>query len=99
MALRARSGAPAHTHGRPTDGIQKTPYRTWLSQARAAGYNVVWAPLKAEYRAKFNVTAAIAKFQELEGVEYGVNACLCARKSERLRARVAQATTTCCGAG
>jgi hypothetical protein len=32
---------------------------------------VVWAPLSAANRAKFNETAAVAKFHEMEGLEYG----------------------------
>jgi hypothetical protein len=32
---------------------------------------VVWAPLSAASRAKFNETAAIAAFKQLEGLDYG----------------------------
>mmetsp|Transcript_16542 Transcript_16542/g.23228 ORF Transcript_16542/g.23228 Transcript_16542/m.23228 type:complete len:581 (-) Transcript_16542:228-1970(-) len=55
----------------PTNGIQKTPWKQWLAQAKAAGYNLVHAPLSAEMRAKFNETAAIEMFKEMEGVDYG----------------------------
>lgn len=55
----------------PTNGIQKTPYATWIAQAKAAGYNMLWAPLKAEERAKFNETAALDFFAKMEGVDYG----------------------------
>jgi len=55
----------------PTNGIQKTPYRKWLKQAEEAGYNVAWAPLNKQYRAKFNETAAVAFFKENEGLDYG----------------------------
>jgi hypothetical protein len=34
----------------------------------------VWAPLNPEYRAKFNETAALNRFLELEGLEYGTGA-------------------------
>lgn len=55
----------------PTNGIQKTPYRTWLKQAQEAGYNVVWAPLDRKNRARFNETAAVEFFHENEGLDYG----------------------------
>jgi len=55
----------------PTNGIQKTPYRTWLKQAEEAGYNVVWVPLSKQSRARFNETAAVAFFQSNEGLDYG----------------------------
>jgi len=55
----------------PTNGIQKTPYKTWIQQARDAGYNLVWAPLSPEQRANFNVTAAYEFFTSVEGVDYG----------------------------
>jgi hypothetical protein len=55
----------------PTNGIQKTPYKQWLKQAEEAGYNVVWAPLNAVNRAKFNEEAAVAFFKENEGLDYG----------------------------
>lgn len=55
----------------PTNGIQKTPYTTWLKQAQEAGYNVVHAPLNAAYRAKYNSSAAIEFFKENEGLDYG----------------------------
>ena len=55
----------------PTNGIQKTPYKTWLKQAEEAGYNVVHVPLSAKSRKLFNTTAAIDFFQSVEGLEYG----------------------------
>jgi len=55
----------------PTDGIQKTPFKQWILQARAAGYQVVHAPLDKEIAASFNTTAAWNLFNQLEGVEYG----------------------------
>lgn len=55
----------------PTNGIQKTPYKTWLKQAQEAGYNVVHVPLNAKSRANFNATAALNFFNENEGFDYG----------------------------
>jgi hypothetical protein len=55
----------------PTNGIQKTPYATWLKQADQAGFNVVHAPLNAATRALFNESAAIEFFRTVEGVDYG----------------------------
>lgn len=55
----------------PTDGIQKTPYKQWIAQARAAGYQVVHAPLSLDIAKNFNVSAAWDLFHEVEGVEYG----------------------------
>ncbi len=51
----------------PTNGIQKTPYKTWLKLAEAAGYNVVHAPLSAAVRGRFNEQAAIDFFRSVEG--------------------------------
>lgn len=55
----------------PTNGIQKTPYSTWLKQAEQAGFNVVHAPLSDSVRAKFNEQAAVDFFRTVEGVDYG----------------------------
>lgn len=55
----------------PSNGIQRTPYRQWLEQARAAGYNVVLAPLAPKYRQRFNATAANEFFRSVEGLQYG----------------------------
>ena len=55
----------------PTNGIQKTPFKQWISQAKAAGFNVVHAPLNAENRAKFNTSAALEFFSTVEGLNYG----------------------------
>lgn len=60
----------------PTNGIQKTPYETWLKQAAEASYNVVHAPLKASYRAKYNSTAAVNFFHANEGLDYGFQTML-----------------------
>ena len=55
----------------PTDGIQKTPYQQWLSQAQKADFNVVHVPLSQESRRKWNDTAAVEFFLSAEGFEYG----------------------------
>lgn len=55
----------------PTNGIQRTKYRTWIEQARAAGYSVVHAPLADKYRSMFNETAANAFFHRYAGLNYG----------------------------
>ena len=60
----------------PTNGIQKTPYTTWIKQAEAAGYNAVWAPLDPARRAKLNVTAMWDFFSTVEGLQYGYETML-----------------------
>jgi hypothetical protein len=55
----------------PTDGIQKTPYATWIQQAKSANYSAVWAPLSADARSRFDVGKAQAYFESVEGFEYG----------------------------
>jgi hypothetical protein len=52
----------------PVNGIQKTPYRTWLQQVKAAGQQAVHAPLTPEARALFNESAALEWFLEHEGL-------------------------------
>ena len=53
------------------NGIQRTPYRQWLKQAKNASYNVVWAPLSPAAAAAFNESAASAYFFTQEGFDYG----------------------------
>eukprot|EP01060_Flectonema_neradi_P016867 TRINITY_DN234_c1_g1_i5.p1 TRINITY_DN234_c1_g1~~TRINITY_DN234_c1_g1_i5.p1 ORF type:complete len:659 (+),score=196.41 TRINITY_DN234_c1_g1_i5:46-2022(+) len=60
----------------PTNGVQKTPYTTWIKQAEAAGYNAVWAPLDPAQRAKLNVTAMWEFFSTVEGLQYGYHTLL-----------------------
>ncbi len=55
----------------PTNGIQKTPWNLWIQQAINASYNVVHAPLTKAAAAQFNVTAALAWFETVEGFDYG----------------------------
>jgi hypothetical protein len=61
----------------PTNGIQMTPFKTWMDQAFAADYNAVHLPLSAAARAKFNTTAAVEWFfSTAKGLPYGC-VCLC----------------------
>ena len=55
----------------PTNGIQCTPYKQWVVQARKASQNVVHLPLSAEFAAKFNSSAAFEFFKRNEGLNYG----------------------------
>lgn len=55
----------------PTNGIQRTPYRQWLQQAREAGYSVVHAPLSPKYRAMYDADKANAFFHAHSGLSYG----------------------------
>ena len=54
-----------------TNGVQKHPYNEWMVKAKAASYNVVWAPLNPTARAVFNATAALEYFSTVEGFDYG----------------------------
>ena len=58
------------------DGVQRTPWATWVARARAAGYNAVLLPLSARARAAYNATAARAFFFEAQGLEYGYETLL-----------------------
>jgi hypothetical protein len=60
----------------PTNGLQRTPYRQWIDQAREAGFAAVHAPLAPKYRAMFDVNAANAFFHSVEGIDYGYGALL-----------------------
>lgn len=60
----------------PTNGIQCHEWNNWLQLAKAAGHNVVWAPLSAEARAQFNETAAVEFFKAHEGLDYGYHTLL-----------------------
>lgn len=60
----------------PVNGIQRTPYKQWIDQARAAGFSVVHAPLAPEYRDMFDAQAANAAFHNLDGIDYGYSTLL-----------------------
>ena len=53
------------------NGIQCTVYKEWISKAKAAGFQVTWAPLSPANRALYNEDAAYTFFKSLEGVNYG----------------------------
>lgn len=57
----------------PTHGLQRTPYKTWMKQAKEASFNVVLMPLKAEAIRKFDVEATRQFFFETEGLPYGMH--------------------------
>jgi len=53
------------------NGIQRTPYKQWITQAKAAGFQVVHAPLGAKAAANFDEDKANAWFKTVEGYNYG----------------------------
>jgi len=55
----------------PTNGIQITPWQTWIKQAKEASYNVVHLPLDPKIASKFNVSNAIDFFYSVQGLPYG----------------------------
>jgi hypothetical protein len=55
----------------PTNGIQKTPWDTWINQAEKAGYNVVHLPLNPTIASKLDSNAAIAFYNSVQGLPYG----------------------------
>eukprot|EP01061_Rhynchopus_euleeides_P020964 TRINITY_DN340_c0_g1_i1.p1 TRINITY_DN340_c0_g1~~TRINITY_DN340_c0_g1_i1.p1 ORF type:complete len:659 (+),score=214.45 TRINITY_DN340_c0_g1_i1:77-1978(+) len=57
----------------PTNGIQCNPWDTWIKQATQAGFNLVWAPLDPEQRAKLDAEKMWAFFNETSGFDYGYN--------------------------
>lgn len=55
----------------PKLNIQRTPWKKWMEYAENADFNAVLLPLKDEYRAKFNQSAAESWFKWMEGYPYG----------------------------
>lgn len=55
----------------PTAGLQRTPFKTWIQQAKNADFNVVWLPLSEESAQKFNTETAKEWFEAHEGLPYG----------------------------
>uniref|UniRef100_A0A6B2L2L9 Uncharacterized protein n=1 Tax=Arcella intermedia TaxID=1963864 RepID=A0A6B2L2L9_9EUKA len=55
----------------PTNGIQLTPWDTWMDQAQNASYNVLHIPLDPLVASKFNASAAWEFFSTVEGLPYG----------------------------
>ena len=54
-----------------TNGVQRHEFDDWLTKAKAASYNVVWAPLNPSAASHFNATAALEYFTSVEGYDYG----------------------------
>jgi hypothetical protein len=56
----------------PRQGIQMNPFKQWMQWAWDAGCMVTWLPIKDEYAAIFNETAAWDFFRNgIEGTPYG----------------------------
>ncbi|CAI2364448.1 unnamed protein product [Moneuplotes crassus] len=55
----------------PKHKIQRNTYKQWVEWARNCDFIVAILPLKDEYRAKFNNTAALEFFESVEGMPYG----------------------------
>lgn len=55
----------------PTAGLQRTPFKKWIKQARNADFHVVWLPLSGRSLLKFDEGAANDWFFESEGLPYG----------------------------
>lgn len=55
----------------PTDGVQRTPFAQWVKQATKLEMNTLLVPLAPKYRAKLNVSAAIAWWRQREGLTFG----------------------------
>jgi hypothetical protein len=55
----------------PKHKIQRNTYKQWVQWAKNCDFHVSVLPLKDEYRAKFNSTAALEWFETVEGMPYG----------------------------
>jgi hypothetical protein len=53
------------------DGIQMTPWKQWLAQAHAAGFNVAYLPLSAKYQKMFDEKKVYEWFKTVQGLPYG----------------------------
>eukprot|EP01061_Rhynchopus_euleeides_P016104 TRINITY_DN272_c0_g1_i1.p1 TRINITY_DN272_c0_g1~~TRINITY_DN272_c0_g1_i1.p1 ORF type:complete len:649 (+),score=296.80 TRINITY_DN272_c0_g1_i1:83-1948(+) len=60
----------------PVNGVQCTPYAQWLKMAQAAGFNLVWAPLAPENRARLDQAKMWEFFNENAGLDYGFHTLL-----------------------
>lgn len=60
----------------PANGVQRTPFSTWIKQAETAGYQIIWAPLSAAARKTFNATESLAFFRTQEHLDYGFGTLL-----------------------
>lgn len=59
-----------------TPAIQCTPYEQYMDDMRKFGYSVVWAPLRAQSRIKYDASAALEYFRSVEGTDYGFRTLL-----------------------
>jgi len=55
----------------PVNGVQCTPWDTWVQQAIAADHQVSFAPLASQYRDHFDSQSAYDFFKAQEGFDYG----------------------------
>ena len=55
----------------PKHNIQRNPYKQWVQYAKNCDFHVAVLPLKDEYKAMFNRTAALKWFESVEGMPYG----------------------------
>ena len=55
----------------PTAGLQRTPFKQWMKQAKEASFNVVWLPLSGKSLLKFDEKAAQEWFFKTVGLPYG----------------------------
>jgi hypothetical protein len=55
----------------PQNGVQKTPFSSWIKAMENASYSVVLLKLNELSRSRFNEKLAIMEFNKLEGFPYG----------------------------
>jgi hypothetical protein len=60
----------------PVNGIQSTPFETWMQQAQTAGHHVVHVPLSDAARAKFDADKAWKFFGTQDHLDYGYGTLL-----------------------
>ena len=60
----------------PNQGIQRTPFQTWLQWCYERDQAIIWLPLKKEVAAKFNESAAYDFWTKTEGLPYGYHTFL-----------------------
>ena len=58
------------------NGVQCNLFDHWLELARAADYNLVWAPLDRELSDSLNMTAVWEFVDGMTGVDYGYEVVL-----------------------
>lgn len=55
----------------PVHRIQRTLFKEWMKNAENCDFHVAHLPLSDEMRKKFNETAAVEYFKEVQGLPYG----------------------------